>query len=107
MFVRLPSVRGSGTSSAKDGIFDCVVLDLGLPDMTGFELIKQLKLEVGLNNLPIILYWQGSHELKKPNKRIAETIIVKDVRSPERLLDETASFLHRVQANLPPQATNT
>lgn len=91
-------------AALKTGSFDCVVLDLGLPDMTGFELIKQLKLEVGLNNLPIIVYTGKdlSRAEETELKRIAETIIVKDVRSPERLLDETALFLHRVQANLPP-----
>ncbi|MBD6614764.1 HAMP domain-containing protein [Komarekiella sp. 'clone 1'] len=83
--------------------FDCLVLDLGLPDMTGFELIEQIKLERNGENLPIIVY--TGREITKAQetelRRIAETIIVKDVRSPERLLDETALFLHRVQANLP------
>ncbi|MBD2502372.1 hybrid sensor histidine kinase/response regulator [Anabaena azotica] len=83
--------------------FDCLVLDLGLPDMTGFELIEQIKLEPNGVNLPIIVY--TGREISKNQetelRRMAETIIVKDVRSPERLLDETALFLHRVQANLP------
>ncbi|HEY9800301.1 MAG TPA: HAMP domain-containing protein [Leptolyngbyaceae cyanobacterium] len=83
--------------------FDCLVLDLGLPDMTGFELIEQIKLEPNGVTLPIIVY--TGREISKTQetelRRIAETIIVKDVRSPERLLDETALFLHRVQANLP------
>ncbi|MBW4688185.1 MAG: HAMP domain-containing protein [Komarekiella atlantica HA4396-MV6] len=83
--------------------FDCLVLDLGLPDMTGFELIEQIKLEPNGETLPIIVY--TGREITKAQetelRRIAETIIVKDVRSPERLLDETALFLHRIQANLP------
>jgi CheY-like chemotaxis protein/signal transduction histidine kinase len=83
--------------------FDCLVLDLGLPDMTGFELIEQIKLLPHGRNLPIIVY--TGREISKAQetelRRIAETIIIKDVRSPERLLDETALFLHRVQANLP------
>ena len=83
--------------------YDCVVLDLGLPDMSGFELIEQLKLQSGGEALPIIVY--TARELTRAQetqlRRIAETIIVKDVRSPERLLDETALFLHRVQATLP------
>jgi CheY-like chemotaxis protein len=87
----------------KLGQYDCIVLDLGLPDMTGFELIEQIKQEMALRYLPIIVYTgkdltpQEETELR----RVSETIIVKDVRSPERLLDETALFLHRVQANLP------
>ncbi|MEH2114202.1 HAMP domain-containing protein [Nostoc sp.] len=83
--------------------FDCLVLDLGLPDMTGFELIEQIKLLPHCKTLPIIVY--TGREISKAQetelRRIAETIIIKDVRSPERLLDETALFLHRVQANLP------
>ncbi len=83
--------------------FDCLVLDLGLPDMTGFELIEQIKLLPNGKTLPIIVY--TGREISKAQetelRRIAETIIIKDVRSPERLLDETALFLHRVQANLP------
>ncbi|MBC1326032.1 HAMP domain-containing protein [Trichormus variabilis] len=83
--------------------FDCLVLDLGLPDMTGFELMEQIKREANGATLPIIVY--TGREISKTQetelRRIAETIIVKDVRSPERLLDETALFLHRVQANLP------
>ncbi|MBD2091335.1 HAMP domain-containing protein [Microcoleus sp. FACHB-1515] len=87
----------------KTGHYDCIVLDLGLPDMTGFELIERIKQEANLRFLPIIVYTgkdltpQEETELR----RVSETIIVKDVRSPERLLDETALFLHRVQANLP------
>ncbi|MBC1295201.1 response regulator, partial [Nostoc sp. UCD122] len=83
--------------------FDCLVLDLGLPDMTGFELIDQIKLLPHGKTLPIIVY--TGRDISKAQetelRRIAETIIIKDVRSPERLLDETALFLHRVQANLP------
>ncbi|MEW5859204.1 MAG: response regulator, partial [Cyanobacteriota bacterium] len=97
---------GTGTEALEElrtGHYDCLVLDLGLPDMTGFELMEQIKQEPSLNTLPIIVY--TGRELSKQQetelKRIAETIIIKDVRSPERLLDETALFLHRVQANLP------
>ncbi|MEH2077198.1 MAG: HAMP domain-containing protein [Nostoc sp.] len=83
--------------------FDCLVLDLGLPDMTGFELIDRIKLLPNGKTLPIIVY--TGREISKAQetelRRIAETIIIKDVRSPERLLDETALFLHRIQANLP------
>jgi len=97
---------GTGTAALeaiRSQHFDCLVLDLGLPDMTGFELIEQIKLEPNGETLPIIVY--TGREISKAQetelRRIAETIIVKDVRSPERLLDETALFLHRVQADLP------
>ena len=84
--------------------FDCMVLDLGLPDMSGFALIEQIKLEPRLLKLPIIIYTgkELSRREETQLRGLAETIIIKNVRSPERLLDETALFLHRVQANLPP-----
>jgi CheY-like chemotaxis protein/signal transduction histidine kinase len=84
--------------------FDCMVLDLGLPDMSGFELIEQIKQEPKLLKLPIIVYTgkELSRQEETQLRGLAETIIIKNVRSPERLLDETALFLHRVQANLPP-----
>ena len=83
--------------------FDCIVLDLGLPDISGFDLLNQIKQTERLAKLPIIVYTGKdlSRQEETELRRFAETIIVKDVRSPERLLDETALFLHRVQANLP------
>jgi HAMP domain-containing protein/signal transduction histidine kinase/CheY-like chemotaxis protein len=81
--------------------YDCVVLDLGLPDMNGFELMERIKSEIG--NIPIIIYTGKDLSPKDETelRRLAETIIVKDCRSLERLLDETALFLHRVEENLP------
>jgi HAMP domain-containing protein/CheY-like chemotaxis protein/signal transduction histidine kinase len=89
-------------AALKAEAFDCLVLDLVLPDMTGFELIEQIRLEVG-SAIPIVIYTAKSLSPREETelKRLADTIIVKDVQSPERLLDETALFLHRVQANLP------
>src|SRR5206468_3897538 len=87
----------------KEGHFDCMVLDLGLPDMSGFQLMEEIKKEPSLRSLPVIVY-TGRELTKKEEttlKKMAKSIIVKDVRSPERLLDETALFLHRIQANLP------
>jgi hypothetical protein len=87
----------------KSGHFDCLVLDLGLPDMSGFELIEQIKQQPHLGYLPIVVYTgkELTPQEETQLRRISDTIIIKDVRSPERLLDETALFLHRVQANLP------
>jgi len=83
--------------------FDCMVLDLGLPDMSGFEFIEKLKNELNIHDIPIVVYTGRELTRKEESdlNRIADAIIVKDVRSPERLLDETALFLHRVEANLP------
>jgi CheY-like chemotaxis protein/HAMP domain-containing protein len=103
-------VRTTGVSTGKEALealktggYDCMVLDLGLPDMSGFELLDRIQSEFGPNAVPIIVY--TGRELTRREeadlRRFAETIIVKDAKSPERLLDETALFLHRVEANLP------
>jgi HAMP domain-containing protein/CheY-like chemotaxis protein len=87
----------------KDERFDCMVLDLKLPDMSGFELIEKLQTDLGRYDLPIIIY-TGKELTRKEElhlKKVADAIIVKEASSPERLLAETALFLHRVEANLP------
>jgi CheY-like chemotaxis protein len=87
--------------------FDCMVLDLGLRDMSGFELLERVRGDKrrAARDLPIIVY--TGRELTPADetrlRKYAETIIIKDVKSPERLLDETALFLHRVEAKLPEQ----
>jgi HAMP domain-containing protein/CheY-like chemotaxis protein len=88
--------------------FDCMVLDLGLHtggDMSGFDLLEKVKSDTDNHDLPIIIYTgkELSQEDETKIKKYAETIIVKDVKSPERLLDETALFLHRIEAKLPEQ----
>jgi CheY-like chemotaxis protein len=87
------------------GHFDCMVLDLGLKDMNGFELLETVKANPAMWELPIIIYTgkELSQAEETKLRKFAETIIVKDVKSPERLLDETALFLHRVEAKLPEQ----
>ncbi|HEX7595496.1 MAG TPA: response regulator, partial [Gemmatimonadaceae bacterium] len=87
--------------------YDCMVLDLGLrtSEMTGFDLLERVKSDPENHDLPIIIYTgkELSQEDETKIKKYAETIIVKDVKSPERLLDETALFLHRIEAKLPEQ----
>jgi len=105
-----PDVEITAVGSGQEALdalrtrhFDCMVLDLGLPDMSGFEFIERMKNDLDINDIPIVVYTGRELTRKEESelKRIAEAIIVKDVRSPERLLDETALFLHRVEANLP------
>jgi CheY-like chemotaxis protein len=90
-------------SQLKSKHFDCMVLDLGLPDMAGFDLLRRVKRQAKFRDLPVVIY--TSRDLTKQEetqlKKYAETIIIKDARSPERLLDETALFLHRVISKLP------
>jgi HAMP domain-containing protein/CheY-like chemotaxis protein/signal transduction histidine kinase len=103
-------VSSTAVGSAEEALqllatqhFDCMVLDLGLPGASGFQLLEQVKTEEALRNLPVIVY--TGRELSASDetrlRKYAESIILKDVRSPERLLDETALFLHRVEAHLP------
>jgi CheY-like chemotaxis protein len=83
--------------------FDCCVVDLRLPDMTGFELLERVQQDQSLREMPIVVFTgkqlSQSEELRL--KSVAKSIVLKDVQSPERLFDETALFLHRVVAELP------
>jgi CheY-like chemotaxis protein len=103
-------VEPVGVATGKEAIellekkkFDCMVMDLGLPDMTGFELLRIIEKNKNIELPPVIIYTgkeltrEENHELKK----YAESIIIKGVKSEERLLDETALFLHRMVDHLP------
>jgi CheY-like chemotaxis protein len=85
--------------------FDCMVLDLTLPDINGFELLDKISKDEYLRDLPVVVYTAKDLNRKEVTKlkRIGKTIVIKDARSPERLLDETALFLHRSHASLPEQ----
>jgi HAMP domain-containing protein/signal transduction histidine kinase/DNA-binding response OmpR family regulator len=91
-------------SALLDRPFDCAVLDLRLPDMTGFELLNKIQNEPALRNLPIIVFTGKdlTSEEETLLRQAAKTVVLKDVHSMERLLDETALFLHRVVTDLPP-----
>jgi CheY-like chemotaxis protein len=83
--------------------YDCVVLDLRLPDMSGFEVLEQIKGDGSLSDVPVIVF-TGRELSAEEDARLhtmARSIVVKGVESPERLLDETALFLHRVVTDLP------
>jgi CheY-like chemotaxis protein len=93
----LAAVRGEGAA------FDVVVTGLELPDKRGFDLIDELAEEQALRDVPVIVY--SAKELTKKEethlKRLGQSLVLKDVRSPERLMDEVALFLHRPVAELP------
>jgi HAMP domain-containing protein/CheY-like chemotaxis protein/signal transduction histidine kinase len=93
----------SALAALDNSHFDCMVLDLTLPDISGFELLDKIGSDVRLRDLPIVVYTAQELSRKEVTKlkRYAKTIVIKDARSPERLLDETALFLHRSHASLP------
>jgi CheY-like chemotaxis protein len=82
--------------------FDCMVLDLGLPDMSGFEVIHAMKAQVKHPHMPIVVYTARdlTRKEKAELRRLASASPIKEATSPERVLDATALFLHRVEATL-------
>jgi CheY-like chemotaxis protein len=82
---------------------DCVVLDLRLPDMSGFEVLQQIGADPVLADVPVVVFTgrELSAEEDAQLHTIARSVVVKGVESPERLLDETALFLHRIVTDLP------
>jgi CheY-like chemotaxis protein len=82
---------------------DCVVLDLRLPDMSGFEVLEKIKGDTSIADVPVVVFTgrELSAEEDAQLHTMARSIVVKGVESPERLLDETALFLHRVITDLP------
>ena len=83
--------------------YDCVVLDLRLPDMSGFEVLEKIRDDETLVDLPVVVFTgkQLSAEEDARLRVLARSVVVKGVESPERLLDETALFLHRIISDLP------
>jgi HAMP domain-containing protein/CheY-like chemotaxis protein len=101
----------TGTEALKamlEKSFDCVVLDLRLPDMSGFDLLEKIHAHPSLTDVPVVVF-TGRELTAEEQTRIrsmAHSIVLKDVQSPERLLDETSLFLHRVITDLPVDKQN-
>jgi CheY-like chemotaxis protein len=83
--------------------FDCIIIDLGLPDMSGFTLLEKIRDSGQLNRTPIIVYTGRDLSREETNRlnKLANTVVLKTADSRERLLDETTLFLHRVESRLP------
>lgn len=83
--------------------FDCMVLDLGLKDISGFDLLDKIRTTENLRELPVIVYTgrELDKEEEKKLRKHAESIIIKGAKSPERLMDEVSLFLHKVESDLP------
>jgi CheY-like chemotaxis protein len=90
-------------AALKEEAPDCIVLDLRLPDMSGFDLLAALRDNPELSDIPVIVFTgrELSPEEDAQLHTMARSVVVKGVESPERLLDETALFLHRIVADLP------
>jgi HAMP domain-containing protein/CheY-like chemotaxis protein/signal transduction histidine kinase len=93
----------AGLKALREQPYDCVVLDLKLPDMSGFEVLEQIRDDETLCDTPVVVFTgrELSSEEDAQLHTMARSIVVKGVESPERLLDETALFLHRIVTDLP------
>ncbi|MEW6098044.1 MAG: response regulator [Pseudomonadota bacterium] len=104
--VRAVGTAAEALKAMEEAAWDCVVLDLGLPDMDGIELVAQMRHRFGGQSPPVVVY--TGRELSKADadrlERVSDAIIIKGVRSPERLLAETSLLLHRVEARMPEHA---
>jgi CheY-like chemotaxis protein/two-component sensor histidine kinase len=103
-------IRITRAASGAEGLellrgrrFDCVILDLRLPDISGFDLLTEIQRDEKLREIPIVVFTgrELSVDEEAELRRRAKSIVLKGVQSPERLLDETALFLHRDIAKLP------
>ena len=99
------STGGEALKVLREQQIDCAVLDLRLPDMSGFDVLKVIRDGAALPDLPIVVFTgkELSSEEDAELHGIARSVVVKGVEFPERLLDETALFLHRVVGDLPPE----
>ena len=95
---------GAGAlSTLRENPCDCVVLDLRLPDMSGFEVLDSIRNDGTLSDVPVVVFTGRELSVEEDAElhTMARSIVVKGVESPERLLDETSLFLHRVITELP------
>jgi signal transduction histidine kinase/CheY-like chemotaxis protein/CHASE3 domain sensor protein len=89
----------------REQVFDCMVLDLSLPDASGYSLLETLSREDAYSFPPVIVYTGRALSPDEEHKlhRYSKSIIIKGAKSPERLLDEVTLFLHQVVSELPPE----
>ncbi len=107
-----PELQIVGVKSAIEALeqlrvrtFDCMVMDLNLPDLSGYELLERMAEQDSVSFPPVIVYTGRSlsADAEQQLRRFSRSIIIKDARSPERLLDEVTLFLHQVESTLPPE----
>jgi CheY-like chemotaxis protein len=111
--LQLDGVTIHDVGTAKDALaqlasesFDCVVLDLHLPDASGYDILETMSANERYSFPPVIVYTGGplTTEDEARLRRLSKSVIVKGARSPERLLDEVTLFLHQVESRLPPDS---
>ena len=105
--VQITAVRSAAEALAqlRASTFDCMVMDLNLPDVSGYELLQHMA-DLGDVSFPPVIVYTGrslTAEEEQSLRRFSKSIIIKDARSPERLLDEVTLFLHQVESKLPAQ----
>jgi signal transduction histidine kinase/CheY-like chemotaxis protein/CHASE3 domain sensor protein len=105
--VQITAVASAGEALVhlKETTFDCMVVDLNLPDLSGYDLLEKMSQQEDVAFPPVIIYTGRAldREEEQRLRRYSKSIIIKDARSPERLLDEVTLFLHQVEAKLPPE----
>jgi len=104
--VRITAVANAGDAlkELKASTFDCMVMDFNLPDFSGYDLLEKMSRADDVAFPPVIVYTGRtlSRDEEERLRRFSKTIIIKDARSPERLLNEVTLFLHQVESKLPP-----
>ncbi len=102
--ITLVDTGGAALSQLKNTAFDCIILDLRLPDMTGFDWLEKAEKMADAQGLPPVIVYTAKELTEEENRDLssyAESIIIKGAKSPERLLDEVTLFLHTVESTLP------
>jgi signal transduction histidine kinase/CheY-like chemotaxis protein len=111
--LKIDGVEVEGVGTAADALsrlaevsFDCVVLDLSLPDASGHQVLETMSASERYSFPPVIIYTGRAPgpEEEERLRRYSRSVIVKGARSPERLLDEVTLFLHQVESRLPPES---
>jgi CheY-like chemotaxis protein len=97
------STASGALKALRESTFDCIVMDLNLPDLSGYELLEQMATQEDVSFPPVIVYTGRSltGDEEQRLRRFSKSIIIKDAHSPERLLDEVTLFLHQMEAKLP------
>ena len=94
-----------GLARLREVTYSCMVLDLNLPDITGYDMLETMAADDRYAIPPVIVYTAGAVTAEEEARlqRFSGSIIIKGARSPERLLDEVSLFLHQVEERLPPE----